>query len=1420
MRYPAKTPGVVRDAVNRYVRLRRLVASVAIVALGLALAGAVALIGMGLDRFWELPAGWRSVGPVLAWVILISAALGVLGWFVVWRPRPLAMAIRLDNHFPMNRDTWSTALDLALREEQGVPGGKAGAVSRVWDEAAAIPAPGIGEAVPKGWLVRAVAALLLIAMGFLILQMSSAFQLPLLWQRFWQPEANLPRDSYTRIAIVQVNGAAHDGGELAALPEESAFTLSVALTDTRPGRDPNLLPPQLEIVSGETVQIVEMTREREGWGCKLPRVQEAFRFRVRAGDGLTRSWIQVVEPRIKIDEVRYAVRFPRYANRPDVEDQQLELKRLALLAESRVTFHFICNAAYRELTATFEPLEKPTAEVAPLSQEELLKVGRQGETEQAASSRRTLRVSQRDERTGRLNLRVEESGILRVQAVGENGLSSQPWVLVIEAVADASPRITVTGVDIDTTILPGELVAFQYRAEDDLAIVDLVLAWWTAGSATTHDLAGEEYIKSDDFGKAVVTGQELIQRMNYKVYATQPFEFQLLAIDSKGQEAKSLKYRIHIIDDDHAARFERAIEFLQGERTLAVTLQRVYREIGNQLNILRTAVGERDSWPEDQASLLTTLESLSRQISMGYEYERNYFTQRYAGFPWRIDRSIMRMLAARQSLASSADYFQMLDLLRQPGKAQEALRKMQEGVEMGLAQGALLEAAAAGELARFTAEQALQSARKLTQRFTALEEVRGNAELHAANLEFYLKEVATMLANLDGQQAQLPDLEALKTALRQGHAEKDPDALLPLLREMTRVLASHQPPPTEAGRALVADLARRAKGDAVQALRLQAAVADVIRARGQETPLPAADILTLAELLPVAQLAGAEDWYDRPLPGYAAWNQVRALHEELRSFHLDIRAARYDLYPQAMHDREAVLREHAIAVAAQVARVVGLTPERRQQVEGALAPFLVTGFAEELAAREPAALAALKVAGSAEGRGDLALAARQGMGTVARELRSIADAADAHGASLSTMIGTRELTEESMATLRLPFAGDAAMLQRRLFGMEATWRAAVYLLMMEELGQGAAPLPWERLAPLHELQLTLTTVALRAQDRLQGRHLEDLKTIEDYKQHNEVTARNARELAAELRVYAGLIEAVTAGTPIEHDFSAIVKESKTTGHLASLETEYQYLSPYLREPPQGAGEEEVQALRASQLGKVVERERILLELERLVPAVLGAGRAPGGGLADLLQEAKTLIAPLDDPSLMEQLDQTQRLASAEQVNAAVLARRVQEAGQLLQEKVVQLHGMVRLPALNTTGRENRRFTSGGGIPYLWTIATLVENYDRRWLAHLQSAELDLVRELMLRAFPPSTPVPPDALVRQYCRMIELRARNLANEQRRNRGIGFLQQDAGPSLKLPEHIAAEFFKGRNRKSPEGFAQPIERYYDNLYRDLSR
>ena len=134
MRFPAKTPAVVSDAVRRYVRAKWAVTLAPVFVAGAALAGLVIVTFMLVDRFAETGPSWRGVGPWLTGAVVVGTPLVALGLLLVLRVRPLGTAVRLDQAFPENQDRWATSLDLAKRIEMGESVGAAGCVERLFAE--------------------------------------------------------------------------------------------------------------------------------------------------------------------------------------------------------------------------------------------------------------------------------------------------------------------------------------------------------------------------------------------------------------------------------------------------------------------------------------------------------------------------------------------------------------------------------------------------------------------------------------------------------------------------------------------------------------------------------------------------------------------------------------------------------------------------------------------------------------------------------------------------------------------------------------------------------------------------------------------------------------------------------------------------------------------------------------------------------------------------------------------------------------------------------------------------------------------------------------------------------------------------------------------------------------------------------------
>ena len=1416
MHFPADTPATVRQAIQVYSRTWRTRQALAAAAGGLALSGLVILTLIVADRFWEVPVAWRHAGPMLVGALLAATAVLVLVVSFLGLPSPLTIAIRLDRAFPEDQDRWASALDLTVRRAQGEAVGADAFVEQLLAETDSLShARTAGRTVRKAPVWFSMCCLAGMGVCFLLLETSLVFDLPLLWKRFWDPAGNYPRDSFTTLTLVEINGQAFDGGELPTAPEGNPLSIRVRMGDRRPGREPPVLAPVIEeMADGAPADLI---CDGTTWLYRDARLHSSLRFRLRAGDALSRVYRLAVISRIRLETISHSIRYPRYTRQDPVLDQPLASGRLAMLVDSRLEVNVTCDQPYTLLEATFEPLQKQAAEPGALSGDGHLTVTRETRQQTDEPHRRPLRIHPRGEKAARFSLRVEESGILRIKATGSNGLPCLPTTCIVDALPDTPPRLTVTGVELDTTIMPGELLAFQYRVEDDLAVADLVLDWWCAGSATTDDLAGSEYISSDDLGTKLVEGQELIQRMNYRIYATQPFEFQLAALDSKGQESRSPKFRVHLIDDDHAARFEAGMEYLRALSTKADTLRLRYRELANQLDIVITAIGGQPRWPASRNALLEDLRQRAGRLSWIY-LDRDHLIQRFSGFPHRIDRSASLVGAARRMLPGAL-LLPHVERLATAERVSERLAALKAEVAEALELNDLIETAAEAEIHRFGPESALQKGRKLRQRLEALEVSRDNPELYEANLRFYLDELQVILKTLVPHREAIPGLGARLEALEQAHVARELNRVLLLLGGLIENLAAYHPPPSPAAVELERRMTELAATTPERQVAFKGNLGGVMRSRGQEAYLPAREIIRLGHWLTAPGALVGEVWFREPPDALGLWLRMSAYLTDLRQFRRDILLGRYDLHPAARLNREAELREHAIAVSA-AASTPGLASEQQVEMKAKLAPFTVLGFRDQLGQSESEDLSALAAAWSALG-GEVELHdLGDELPNLAACLRGQADHAERHAARVRAFLERTPAKElrEALTHYQNVFARDILPLMLTLEGAEAWFRALLYLKAHTSIR--SAPMQWEQWRPWHELQLALMWLALWAEERIYGRHYVEVRFEKNLARHTDVTITNCHDLAARLRTCAGLLDRLAAGRTLDHDFGPLIKETRTTGYLPSLEAEHGYVVPLQHRPSRPLSDADLASLRQARLGKVVTREKVLLDVILHRDRLQSISAVDAGALAEAVRAIRVALGSTRDETAEQTLDEALRVLSGAAPGAVSVKRQVHAVEQMLSAAVNRLRGQVRLPPVSTIGRENRRFTSRSGLPFLWTIRALVDHCDRRWVERRRDVELGLVRHLLqVGTVPGATPEARRDLVLQYALLTELRARNLANEQRRSRGISFLEPDRGPALRLPRHIAIEFTKARNRRSPHAFRQRIELYQTDLYRDLT-
>lgn len=1460
MQFPQKTPAVVQRALRRYALAQKLCAAMAWAAAALAGAGLIVLACLLLDRFVDCSPAWRVWGCRAALAILAAGAAAIV--LVLFRQTPwFALAVRLDQALPKNQDRWATALDMADRTAAGAATGSPERLARLFAETESLTtASGVARLVNRRPLWLAGGALAAALTAFACLQASGVCDLPLLAKRFWHPHGNWPRDGFTTIQIVSVNGRAAPVDiewvvipeesvivlkwadiVWSAIPEESAFSLKIAVNRRAPAwhlpwnaaNAPIPVLPRLEIkLPDGRFDAQEFIPTGRDWTAARQSLNADLTFRIRAGDGLTEEFRQPVIPRLKITAFEHAIRFPGYSKMPPVKRQPLTAERLSVLEGSSVDFFVTCNGPAREVRAVFEVFPKKQAAAATVGNPLIGEDGEArrvmpAETGTAPAQRRALKITRSGEDRARFTVMADESGILRVEATGANGLTCREKAVIVEAVADAPPRLTVAGLDPETLIVPGELVGLEYTAEDDLGVSDLVMEWTVAGGAAFEHLTGEEYIQSPQLGQKQVTGSQMIQRMNYYVYAQAPFEFRLVATDTKGQEARSDKFRIQLVRDDFTSRCTDGLNML---KDLADQTQgRLHRlqAIQNQLNIVAAAVKGVERWSPAQDPLFDTLiEAI--QSRAGSPYNANLLRARleYGDLPARLEHTITVLLAADAMIVPEDALQTLARELRTAPQPTGVVERLQAELIARREFAELLRTAVQAERERFRGEQGFQAAMKLSNRLELLTAVPGDRTVFEANLTNYANQAAALPKDYASLETAQPALKPLFEQLRTLPTPADAKALQQALRELAEALCALPAPPTPAQAQLTARVAALAAQDAGAQERFRAAMAGYIRMQTAAViPAPVAN-LCLGRAWLQDTLKADPLWASPPANVADVWLAADQLRQLLTAHRAAIICGRYALDPAKRQDAEAELREYAIEVQDLSVACRELDAGTRTALAALLEPMIrhrVTPGAAA-AAMVPPPIPTLPPALETAGRAALATVntgLESDFDLVATQFEKAAARFDALAANLGpvltalpedAMFDSKGQPNPEVAARVAPCRTEAHQLLTQTEAMEHVLRNLIFLkLCGTATGQPAAA--WDAWQPLHGLLLAFTTTGITARDQISFRFMDEKNT----KAKSSVTVDGARTAAAGYRNYAGQLRLAARGQKVACNFDTVMRESRTLGHLEALQKEYELLLPALQNGNAAALEPLRSHAKVAGLAQLAVTERVLETATRAAEGLTPTPGTPapeaGARLLALEQAwpARPGAAPLDAVTAFRP-----KLAAAGTATVAAALPGAKDTLQLLDKELEALRAAAQIPVRRRPQRQNQRDRQmdAQGI---WVIADTIQNHDARWTTRVQEAELTLSRDVVALCVPPF--VQPDAaqhLALDYARLVELRGRQLAAERRRNQGFMLLEGDSGPRLKLPKHIASEFFRARNRKSPEQFRDWSEAYYSELYK----
>ncbi len=1386
MPFPEKTPVVVQLALRRHAFKQKFFKALAWLVAGLAGTGLIVLACLVLDRFVECSPAWRIGGGWAALTVFVASLIGA----VVSMLRPtawFALAVRLDQSLPENQDRWATALDMADRTAAGLPTGSPERLARLFAETEHLTAVEAVDRLVKRrpfWLAGGALIAVLVLFGGLLI--SGICDLPLLAKRFWYPHGNWPRDGFTVIRLVSVNGQVPPAnGVWTAIPEESAFTLKVEI-NRRPPAWPLLrrpadgpagtgipvmaVQPRLEVrLPDGRFDSQEFVPSGRSWALAHPRLEAELVFRIRAGDGLTEVFRQPVLPRLKITEFEHAIRFPGYSKLPPVKRQPLTVERLTVLEGSSVDFFVTCNAPPSGIRAVFEVFPKKQA--APSAGIPL--IGEDGESlrlrpvEQGAQApqRRNLKIARSGENRARFNIMAEESGILRIEATGTNGLVSREKAVIVEAVADAPPRLTVSGLEPVTWIAPGELVGLDYTAEDDLGVSDLLLEWTVAGGASFEHLTGEEYIESPQLGQKHVTGNQIIQRMNYYVYAQAPFEFQVVATDSKGQESRSTKFQLQLVNDDFVSRWTAGLALLKQQADQAQSRIQYLQSIQNQLNIVTVVVKGADRWSAEQDPLLNNLLEAIKPV----EPHPNALTRarlEFGDLPARLEHSLAVLFAAYTMMPPENELREMTRGLRTGPTPALVMEKLQAEIGTRRSYAELLRDAALAECERFRAEQGYQTAMKLGNRLELLNAVPGDRSVFEANLTNYATQAAALPESYAGLEIRQPTLKPIFERLRNMSPPFDAKFLHQDLRDLADTLSSLPAAPTEELAKLVKRAAGLAEVDAGARTRFRTALAGYLRVRMRSVIPTSVVNLRLGRAWLQDDLKADANWFNPPVSVADVWLAAEQLRQMEKGARMDILCDRSALDPAKRQDSEAERREYAIGVQELAAACPEVDEASRKTLATLLDPVIRAPAKQPVGVgglTVPPLLPELPATLAVAGRAALAEAVAGVEGdfdSLAARFEKAASQYDALAANRTLLLALPLDGNPPNAEVVDRFAAgrnEAQQLLEQTEAMEGLCRIFIYSKLCG-VATGQPLLPWGYWEPLHGLLLAFTTVGNNAREQVLFRLYEDKKAP----RNNLALVDGARAAAAGYRTYAGQLRLAARGQKVNCDFNGIMKESRTLGYLNALQKEYEELLPALSNRAVAELESLRTHLEAARLGQIAMTERLL--------------------------QTAVLAASIPD---------------------------TQEAQKLHDKEIARLRAAAQLPVSRLPPRQNQRDRQMDAQG-TWQIADTIQNHDRRWTARVQEAELVLTRDLISVCMPPFLQA--DAaphLALDYARVVELRGRELSAERRRNQGFMLLEGDSGPRLKLPKHIANEFFRARNRKPPEQFREWSETYYTELF-----
>jgi len=343
------------------------------------------------------------------------------------------------------------------------------------------------------------------------------------WARFWMPWKYVPPLTDTRLEITP--------GDAEILIAESL------LVEAAPR---GVIPEQATIVfkdqRGEKRE--KMAFEGGAFVFQFAALASDVRYRVEAGDAVSRNYTIKVKPRPFIESLKILCEFPDYLGLPPIE-QEGRGGDIQAVTGTKVSLSIRSDSPIRAAVWRFFPErgagDPGSPDVADASAP-------------ATDNAEEILMELAGEREASCRFELRRNGAYQIEATGKAGTPSPPLIHSVLALPDNPPRCEIVLPGRDASIPPDQKFPVHARATDDYGVrtVELLLSddgkQWRVGDSRSFPPGGRALTEAFEIDPASL-GLEIGQNILYCVRTGDGLERQ------DENAGRSIVYRLSIASD-------------------------------------------------------------------------------------------------------------------------------------------------------------------------------------------------------------------------------------------------------------------------------------------------------------------------------------------------------------------------------------------------------------------------------------------------------------------------------------------------------------------------------------------------------------------------------------------------------------------------------------------------------------------------------------------------------------------------------------------------------------------------------------------------------------------------------------------------------------------------------------------------------